>query len=384
MEAVIMIDVLRRAGVDVCVASVEAGPAVSCSRSVGVVADCVLPDVKDRAFDLIAIPGGMPGAERLRDSADLRGVLAGHAGRETLVGAVCAAPQVVLQGLGLFSDREMTCHPGFMEGLQNPSEARVVVSGNCVTSRGPGTSFEFSLELVRELLGSEAAESVGGPMVLPDDGQEQLLCYGNNLVQPCESPRVLIPVASGTEEMEAVIMIDVLRRAGFEVTVASCEAQVDIVASRQVQIRADAMIGDVVSESFDAILLPGGMPGAERLAGCSALLGKLKSQRESGKLYGAICASPAVVLQPNGLIGEGQVATCHPGFMEGLQNPSEARVVVSGNCLTSRGPGTSFEFALACVALLSGQKSRVVDVATPMLLPDNFNPDRLGDKLGIK
>ena len=179
-------------------------------------------------------------------------------------------------------------------------------------------------------------------------------------------------------------MCDTLRRAGHRVVMASCEGTLEVECSRGVRIRADALLdAEVASEAFDAILLPGGMPGAERLRDCPTLVEMLKQQRTSGKLYGAICASPAVVLKEHGLLDGVGMATCHPGFMGGLVESSEARVVLGGNCITSRGPGTTFEFALACIAVLTGQKSKVEEVANPMVLPSNFSADLVALKLGV-
>lgn len=111
----------------------------------------------------------------------------------------------------------------------------------------------------------------------------------------------------------------------------------------------------------------------------------LKKQKDSNKLYGAICAAPAVVLEPNALLS-GRLATCHPGFMDGLEegSASEARVVLHDNCITSRGPGTAFEFALVCIAVLSGQKAAIEDVAGPMVLPTSVNVGKIADELGVE
>jgi 4-methyl-5(b-hydroxyethyl)-thiazole monophosphate biosynthesis len=134
-----------------------------------------------------------------------------------------------------------------------------------------------------------------------------------------------------------------------------------------VKIVADVRIGECTGRSFDLIVLPGGMPGAERLRDSSALAELLHGQKEAGKPYGAICAAPAVALQPHGLL-EGRKATTHPGFVEQLDDPSaaESRVVADGSVVTSRAPGTAIEFALALVALLYGKK-KAEEVAEPML-----------------
>jgi 4-methyl-5(b-hydroxyethyl)-thiazole monophosphate biosynthesis len=128
---------------------------------------------------------------------------------------------------------------------------------------------------------------------------------------------VLVPVADGTEELEAVAIIDVLRRAGATVTVASVTGTRQITASRGVVIVADALIEACIEKDYDLVVLPGGIPGAEHLRDAEALIDILKRQREKRRLYGAICASPAVVLEHHGLLA-GHQATCHPGFVDQL------------------------------------------------------------------
>jgi 4-methyl-5(b-hydroxyethyl)-thiazole monophosphate biosynthesis len=179
---------------------------------------------------------------------------------------------------------------------------------------------------------------------------------------------VLVPVADGTEELEAVAIIDILRRAGADVTVASVSGSRQITASRAVVIVADALIEACVENDYDLVVLPGGIPGAEHLRDSSVLTRMLKRQRDASRWYGAICASPAVVLAHHGLL-EGHQATCHPGFVEQLNNQEQVatRVVVDGKCITSRGPGTAVEFALALVEQLYGKAKRD-QVAAPMVI----------------
>lgn len=166
------------------------------------------------------------------------------------------------------------------------------------------------------------------------------------------SRTALVPIADGTEEIEAVCIIDVLRRAGVSVTVAAVD-QLQVVASRQTGLVADRLIGDCVGETYDLVALPGGMPGAEHLRDSRDLIQILKRQEREGRLYAAICAAPVVVLQHHGLL-DGRRATCHPDFADQLHNAEavESRVVVDGPCITSRGPGTALEFALKLVELL--------------------------------
>ncbi|MBC7185503.1 MAG: DJ-1/PfpI family protein [Calditrichaeota bacterium] len=178
--------------------------------------------------------------------------------------------------------------------------------------------------------------------------------------------KVLVPIANGIEELEAVTIIDVLRRAGAEVTVAGVET-LQVVASRGTKLVADVPIDECATRTFDLIALPGGMPGAEHLRDCALLARLLKEQASSGRLYAAICASPVLVLHHHGLLA-GRRATAHPSLAPRLPNQEavEERVVVDGNCVTSRGPGTALEFALTLVELLFG-KEQAEQVAGPML-----------------
>ncbi|MHC4237337.1 MAG: DJ-1 family glyoxalase III [Planctomycetota bacterium] len=131
------------------------------------------------------------------------------------------------------------------------------------------------------------------------------------------SKTAFIPIADGTEELEAVTIIDVLRRADIQVTVASV-GPLQITASRGVKLVADCLIDDCKDHIFDLIVLPGGLPGAEQLRDCGSLIQMLQTQKEAGRLYAAICASPAVVLAPYDLL-DGKRATCYPSFADALQ-----------------------------------------------------------------
>jgi len=164
--------------------------------------------------------------------------------------------------------------------------------------------------------------------------------------------RVMVPLAQGTEEMEAITVIDVLRRAGADVTISSVD-ELHITAARGTKIIADCLISECQDQTFDLIAVPGGLPGAHNLAASEILGQMLKSQAASGRLFGAICASPAVVLHHHGLITPGKV-TCHPAFTHAIDNGNtqDLDVVVDGNCVTSRGGGTSLDFALELVARL--------------------------------
>lgn len=179
--------------------------------------------------------------------------------------------------------------------------------------------------------------------------------------------KVLVPIANGIEELEAICIIDILRRAGATVTVASVE-QLQVTASRGVKIVADQLIANCIESKYDLIALPGGMPGAEKLRDSELLIEMLKSQKESGRYYAAICASPAVVFNTHDLL-KGKFATCYPAFREQLPNreKEEKRVVIDENCITSVGPGSAIEFSVKLVELLYG-KEKAGEIANSMLV----------------
>jgi len=165
-------------------------------------------------------------------------------------------------------------------------------------------------------------------------------------------------LADGFEEIEAVTPIDVLRRAGLEVTVAGLGGK-KVLGSRRICIEADIALSDYQGTP-DAVILPGGMPGARNLSESKEVADIVKRVDKSKKIVSAICAAPALALTPTGVLN-GKKATCYPGFENNFTKEisyTEDRVVVDGHVITSRGPGSSFEFALRLVEeLVSREKA---------------------------
>jgi len=165
IETVTVIDVLRRAGIDVVVAGLKEGE-LQGSRRVRLLADVTLDAVKDQDFDMIVLPGGQPGVDNLRQDARVLAVLKAMHARKKMIGAICAAP-LALRDAGLISGVRLTSYPSLAPELAGSryEETRVVVDGSIVTSRGPGTAMEFALELIEALDGAEAREKVAKPML---------------------------------------------------------------------------------------------------------------------------------------------------------------------------------------------------------------------------
>jgi len=169
---------------------------------------------------------------------------------------------------------------------------------------------------------------------------------------------VLVPVADGSEEIEAVTVIDLLRRADIEVVVAGLGAG-PVTASRGVVITPDVALDEALERDYDMIVLPGGGPGAEKLAADRRINRLLEQQLERGAGVGAICAAPAVLAKA-GLL-RGRRATSFPGALDGLDHGAELAeepVVEDGPLVTSRGPGTAMDFALALIERLAGRGTR--------------------------
>ncbi|XP_038713263.1 protein DJ-1 homolog C isoform X2 [Tripterygium wilfordii] len=355
MEAVIMVDVLRRSGAQVTVASVEPQLEVEASGGTRLVADTFISTCSDQVFDLVALPGGMPGSVRLRECEILKQITSRQAEEKRLYGAICAAPAVTLLPWGLSRKKQITCHPAFMDKLPTfwAVKSNIQVSGELTTSRGPGTSFEFALSLVEQLFGESVASKIGESLMLhrADNRKKE---FNSVEWSVNHTPQVLIPVANGSEESEVVTIADILRRAKVEVTVVSVERSLPILASQGTRIIADKLIGDAAGSIYDIIILPGGVAGAERLQKSRILKKLLREQNTAGRIYGAVCSSP-VVLDKQGLLKDKR-ATAHPSVVSKLTNEviNDARVVIDGKLITGRGFGTVTDFAMAIVTKLFG------------------------------
>jgi 4-methyl-5(b-hydroxyethyl)-thiazole monophosphate biosynthesis len=171
--------------------------------------------------------------------------------------------------------------------------------------------------------------------------------------------KVLVPLAQGCEELEAVTIIDLLRRAEVQVTTASLDEK-PVVASRGTRLLADTTLDQVIDEEFDMIVLPGGLPGADNLNADERIHKILKNAVDKDHYIAAICAAPKV-LASAGLLNN-KKATAYPGVLEALGNNAfeitAAAVQIDGKILTSRGPGTAMDFALEIITCLLGDKKR--------------------------
>ncbi|WP_457675250.1 DJ-1 family glyoxalase III [Thiolapillus sp.] len=171
--------------------------------------------------------------------------------------------------------------------------------------------------------------------------------------------RVLIPLAQGCEELEAVTVIDLLRRAGVEVVTAGLE-EGPVTCSRGVVLVPDTTLEAVLGDDFDMVVLPGGLPGADHLNEDPRIIRLLRQMADQGKYTAAICAAPKVLARA-GLL-QGRRATSYPGVLDALDLPDTVRdeeaVVADDRVITSRGPGTAMDFALELIEKLAGRDQR--------------------------
>jgi 4-methyl-5(b-hydroxyethyl)-thiazole monophosphate biosynthesis len=170
--------------------------------------------------------------------------------------------------------------------------------------------------------------------------------------------RVLVPLASGCEELEAVTIIDLLRRAGIEVVVAGLDQGV-VTASRGVRLVPDTTLDEALRQEYDMIALPGGLPGSDHLAADPRIIEVLQKMHESDRFVGAVCAAPKVLARSGVL--NGKSATAYPGVLQAEHHPmiSGDAVTRDGRVITSRSAGTVMDFALELIEALSGTETRV-------------------------
>ena len=165
----------------------------------------------------------------------------------------------------------------------------------------------------------------------------------------------LVLLADGFEDVEAVTVVDVLRRGGVTAVTASVGANRVVTSAHGIRMEADAPLSEAAGAEFDALILPGGGKGTEALAASSAVLNRLRRQKDEGRLICAICAAPTVLVKA-GVLDPGQQVTCYPTCADGLDRPcAGVPVVRDGNVITGEAPGASMLFALVVLEAIRGE-----------------------------
>eukprot|EP00468_Gymnochlora_sp_CCMP2014_P009333 CAMPEP_0167751020 /NCGR_PEP_ID=MMETSP0110_2-20121227/6323_1 /TAXON_ID=629695 /ORGANISM="Gymnochlora sp., Strain CCMP2014" /LENGTH=204 /DNA_ID=CAMNT_0007636423 /DNA_START=141 /DNA_END=752 /DNA_ORIENTATION=- len=180
-----------------------------------------------------------------------------------------------------------------------------------------------------------------------------------------EKKKVIVCVADGSEEIETSCIYDTLVRGGVDVRLAKVDGQpagpLACIMSRGMSFNAEVHFEDIKTDDYDMIVLPGGLPGSKAFAASDSLKSTLQKRKEDGKWYAAICAAPAIVLEPNDLLPK--TATCFPALHNEIESkiendPKTSRVVIDreGKVVTSQGPGTSLEFGVELLRVLVGNE----------------------------
>ena len=169
--------------------------------------------------------------------------------------------------------------------------------------------------------------------------------------------KVLVPLAQGCEELEAVTIIDLLRRAEIKVVTAGLDSK-PVIASRGTVLIPDTDLDSALRDDYDMLVLPGGLPGADHLENDERIKEILIKMANSEKFTAAICAAPKVLVK-SGIL-DGKKATAYPGVIQSTSNTKITgdAVVIDGKVITSRGPGTAMDFALTLIELLAGKAKR--------------------------
>ncbi|MBL4831711.1 MAG: DJ-1/PfpI family protein [Aliivibrio sp.] len=193
------------------------------------------------------------------------------------------------------------------------------------------------------------------------------------------SQKILVCIAPGTEELEAITTADILIRADYDVTIASAasDGALAMKGANGITLTADIKLVDVADDEFDCIVLPGGTEGACCFRDSTLLIEMIKQQKNDHRFVAAICASPAIVLQEHDIYPEARM-TCYPAqelidmIPAGNHRVKRVFTDVLNKLITSQGPGSSLEFAMEIINQLSG-KQKAAEVAAPMIVLPNLH-----------
>jgi len=170
---------------------------------------------------------------------------------------------------------------------------------------------------------------------------------------------VLLPLAQGCEELEAVTISDLLTRAGVDVVTAGLDDQ-PVLASRGIQLVPKTNIEKIADRLFDMVVLPGGLPGADNLRDNKTLQNILKNHDKNSRYLAAVCAAPKALAQAGVL--KNKTVTCYPGALDAVSlentNITGSALEIDEKIITSRGPGTTMDFALVLIELLEGKSKK--------------------------
>lgn len=168
--------------------------------------------------------------------------------------------------------------------------------------------------------------------------------------------KVLVPLADGFEEIEAVTVVDVLRRGGVEVVTAAIAGDLEVKGAHGMVMRADRKFSEAQDDDYEAIVLPGGGEGTQNLKNCEALIERLRRQKDEGRLNAAICAAPLVLVEA-GVVEPGIHVTCYPTVSVEMDRAvAQVPVIADRDIVTGQAPGAAMLFALVLLKKLAGER----------------------------
>lgn len=358
-EALTIVDVLRRAGVDARIIGVS-GDVIEGAHGIVIRADERIADVRPEDLDMVVIPGGYGAVDAMMRSGDVLRLIRGVDSLSGWIAAICAGPRV-LDAAGVLGGKNYTCYPGQEKNISSGIHqvGLVVRDGRLITSPGPAACYAFAYALVDALGGESLA--VKNRMVYFNAFDEQ-----NRYEEPVSAApsvpdrpaRVAVLMKEGFEEGETFSIVDILRRVGADcATFGFGEPWVK--GMHGMMLKSDRLFPEGIDE-FDAVVLPGGRPGGENLKNDSRVISLLQRWNETpGKILSALC-SGTTVLAAAGVI-EGKRMTGYTGYAAKLPGAVfEDRVTVADrNLVTSQGPATGYPFAFRLAEALGYDTSVV-------------------------
>ena len=359
-EALTIVDILRRAGMNAVVAGVSDSEIMG-AHGVSIRADVLLSGLDPETTHMVVIPGGYGSVDRMLENKDAISFIAEMNDHGKWVAAICAGPRV-LDKAGVLGGKSYTCYPGQETKISSGTfrETPVQKDGNVITAIGPAVCYAFAYALVDALGGDSLA--VKNRMVYFnafDESASHREACPDRAAAPVRSAKAAVLMKEGFEEGETFSIVDILRRTGVECTTFHF-GQPWVRGMHGMMLQADRPFSDEI-EDYDAVVLPGGRPGGQNLKEDPRVIDLLRRWNKTpGKLLGALCSGTTVLAAAE--VIEGKHMTGYTGYAEKLPGAVfENRVAVADqNLVTSQGPATGYPFAFKLAEAL-GYDTRVVE-----------------------
>ena len=345
-EALTIVDILRRAGMDALVAGVSARE-ITGAHHVCIRADILLGNLDPETTDMVVIPGGYGNVDRMLENKAAISFIAEMNRHGKWVAAICAGPRV-LDRAGVLEGKAYTCYPGQETLIASGTFCKTSVQrdGNVITAIGPAVCYAFAYALTDALGGDSLA--VKNRMVyfnaFDESASHQEPCP-EQVTVPVRPAKVAVLMKEGFEEGETFSIVDILRRLGAECTTFCFDGEPWVKGMHGMMLKVDSNFPDGI-EACDAVVLPGGRPGGQNLKDDPRVIDLLRRWNKiPGKTLSALCSGTTVLAAADVIAGKRM--TGYTGYAEKLPGAVfENRVAVSDqNLVTSQGPATGYPFA---------------------------------------